>query len=456
MLHSNTKPALLIAIDEQLHDVRRVLAQGEEDDLRGALRVVIQRVEEMKGLIAERDKLAANEKEKQDQIIATKEKRISQLETQLAERDVELGVSRSNLKMVTANNEMLEEALRGANGVGWHRRGESAPTPPPPDSRFLNKFRFSRPSTPSTPGQSPTLSHSASTPNLLARTSEDDEQHMKEETERLEQRQKELEALLEKEKQARASLEAELESLSQALFEEANKMVATERRKRAEIEEELREIVQEKDALKNALRIVEGENMRFRASSTDSLPLSGHARNDSLSSIRGTKSKPTSPAPTVLHRSTSPANSSRSSSSRSPSPSLPASTSTETETGTRPPSTLSADPGASTRSLAGSIGCEGAASTRSLAGSDVGESHAEAGSSTRAMAGSALGESSSISLNTGTESGYVSSADESPDEDTPSQTARPDSKRMSAPWQEPEEPSPWADQPGSPPPTGVF
>ncbi|KIY68316.1 hypothetical protein CYLTODRAFT_443432 [Cylindrobasidium torrendii FP15055 ss-10] len=451
MLHSNTKPALLIAIDEQLHDVRRVLAQGEEDDLRGALRVVIQRVEEMKGLIAERDKVAADEKEKQEQIIAAKEKRISQLETQLAERDVELGVSRSNLKMVTANNEMLEEALRGANGVGWHRRGESAPTPPPPDTKFLNKFRFSRPSTPSTPGQSPTLSHSASTPNLLAGTSEDDEQHLKEETERLERRQKELEDLLEKEKQARTSLEAELESLSQALFEEANKMVATERRKRAEIEDELREIVQEKDALKNALRIVEGENMRFRASSTDSLPLTGHARNDSLSSVRGTKSKPTSPAPTVLQRSISPA--SGSSSSRSPSPSVPESTETET----RPPSALSADdPGASTRSLAGSFGGEGAASTRSLAGSDVGESHEQAGSSTRAMAGSSLGDSSAISLNTGIESGYVSSADESPNEDTPSQTARPDSKRVSAPWQEPEEPSPWADQPGSPPPTGVF
>lgn len=60
------------------------------------------------------------------QALAVKEKRIQELQNQLTEQDVELGVTRSNLRMVTANNEMLEEALRGGGGgLGWHRRGES-------------------------------------------------------------------------------------------------------------------------------------------------------------------------------------------------------------------------------------------------------------------------------------------------------------------------------------------
>ncbi|KAG5735668.1 hypothetical protein E4T56_gene19, partial [Termitomyces sp. T112] len=54
------------------------------------------------------------------------------------------------------------------------------------------------------------------------------------------------------------ALEAELESLSQALFEEANNMVATERIRLADIEEELREAKLEKEALRSALRLLEG------------------------------------------------------------------------------------------------------------------------------------------------------------------------------------------------------
>lgn len=89
----------------------------------------------------------------------------------------------------------------------------------------------------------------------------------------------------------KTELEAEIESLSQALFEEvrvhdiyldhqheltkylisnilqANKMVAHERIKRAETEEELREARIEQDALKSALMVVEGENDFFRNSS---------------------------------------------------------------------------------------------------------------------------------------------------------------------------------------------
>ena len=98
------------------------------------------------------------------------------------------------------------------------------------------------------------------------------------------ERDKEIENLtaeLDKEKKAHAAavtakdaLEAELESLSQALFEEvskvhfvvfvglltfvqANKMVATERMKLADTEEELREAQAEKEALRSALKLLE-------------------------------------------------------------------------------------------------------------------------------------------------------------------------------------------------------
>ncbi|KAF9049490.1 hypothetical protein BDZ89DRAFT_1108093 [Hymenopellis radicata] len=280
MQHVNGKAPLLISIDEELHDVRRVLKNGEEDDLRGALDMMIRRVEEMRGLIVER-------KEKEKEVVAAKQREIESLRHQLSEKDVELGVTRSNLRMVSANNEMLEEALRGGGGggLGWgHKRGESAESsqstqqPAPPqneNSRFFTKFRFSsRPGTPSSPNtsahasKSPSLQHAASTPNLLLSSDEESssEKAAIREQERLaakqenEKRVKDLREALEKEKSARTALEAELESLSQALFEEANKMVSTERRKRAETEEELREAQEEREALRSALRVVEGEN----------------------------------------------------------------------------------------------------------------------------------------------------------------------------------------------------
>ena len=186
-----------------------------------------------------------------------------------AELEVQLNVAKSNLKLVIANNEMLEDALKQnvlqSKEVGWHRtnlRGSSAeskdprsslersqsldiqnpthqePTTPPSasvatsnvsntinalqDNRFF-KFRFStgyptsltRPTTPS--AQNPTNSNvahltSPSMPSLSSVKSKEIE---------------ELAAELEREKAGRkklkdekAALEAELESLSQALFEE--------------------------------------------------------------------------------------------------------------------------------------------------------------------------------------------------------------------------------------------
>ncbi|KAF9447891.1 hypothetical protein P691DRAFT_801649 [Macrolepiota fuliginosa MF-IS2] len=288
---------IFLKIEEELHDARRVRAHGQEEDLRLALDMVINRVTELSSLLTEAYKTQAD-------------------------LEVQLNVAKSNLALVISNNEMLEDALRRDNSgsskeVGWRRRSgkdsdqaqerqsleewqhaanfsnESLPgstlnspqihsQPAPPvltnanpsqeNSRFF-RFRFgsnpsssrptSRPTTPSAaPAGSPLIPQQVTSPTLSAVPP-----HVTKELE-------DLGSELQKEKSARkaaeqekTNLEAELESLSQALFEEANKMVATERIKRAETEEELKELRMEKEALKNALRLIEGENYALRESS---------------------------------------------------------------------------------------------------------------------------------------------------------------------------------------------
>ncbi|KAG8704271.1 hypothetical protein FRC09_003657 [Ceratobasidium sp. 395] len=72
---------------------------------------------------------------------------------------------------------------------------------------------------------------------------------------------KKTSAELEKEK---SRVQDEIETLTQSLFEEANKMVADERRRAAEVEALLRETEEERDAVRGAMRVVEGENGRLR------------------------------------------------------------------------------------------------------------------------------------------------------------------------------------------------
>ncbi|KAH7093973.1 hypothetical protein BKA62DRAFT_53243 [Auriculariales sp. MPI-PUGE-AT-0066] len=66
-----------------------------------------------------------------------------------------------------------------------------------------------------------------------------------------------LEEACKSERAARLQLEQELESLTQSLFEEANKMVATERKARAAADDELNSIRDQRDALHAALKVVE-------------------------------------------------------------------------------------------------------------------------------------------------------------------------------------------------------
>ncbi|KAJ3564620.1 hypothetical protein NP233_g8179 [Leucocoprinus birnbaumii] len=289
---------MFLKIEEELHDARRVQAHGQEEDLRLALDMVINRVTELSSMLSDA------------------------FRTQ-ADLEVQLNVAKSNLALVIANNEMLEDALKrdttgSSRDVGWRRRSAkdtdvsverkerqsldewqqvpahdtptgsseslpnsavsspqipnqsipaSASNPNSQESSRFFRFRFastassSRPTTrPTTPSASavasPQIPPSPVTPSIPP--------HVAKELE-------DLNAELQKERSARkaaeqdkTNLEAEIESLSQALFEEANKMVATERIKLAETEEELKQLQSEKDALKRALRLIEGENTTLR------------------------------------------------------------------------------------------------------------------------------------------------------------------------------------------------
>lgn len=168
--------------------------------------------------------------------------------------ETQLNLAKSNLKLVIANNEMLEEALRHGNGnskdVGWRRRSgrDSSMTPeqgyrhsvdfPVPSSASTTESIPDFPPTSSTRPASPAPSQSEnsrffkfrftsnnSTPPINHLTSPSlpslaTHSHLKE----LEEATAELEKERIRCKKAledKASLEAEIESLSQALFEEA-------------------------------------------------------------------------------------------------------------------------------------------------------------------------------------------------------------------------------------------
>ncbi|KAF7326815.1 Sec2p domain-containing protein [Mycena sanguinolenta] len=271
---------IFLAIEQELHDARRVGSHGQEDDLRAALNMVINRVTELSSLLSE----------------AYKSK---------AELELQLNVTKSNLQLVIANNEMLEEALKSGGGrdVGWRRssgvantdrpasvasQSQHSPPGPPPgesptegsssNSRFFKTFfNGTRPSTPTQPAP-PQTQHltSPSLPSLHQGGHEEDAlstalQAARASAEKARQDAERERQLAIRERKAadkaradaiaaardKIALEAEIESLSQALFEEANTMVATERKRRAEVEgelEKLRPLAEELRKTKSALR----------------------------------------------------------------------------------------------------------------------------------------------------------------------------------------------------------
>jgi hypothetical protein len=236
-------------IEEELHDARRVHSHGQEEDLRLALNMVITRVSELVSLLY----TIMNSSLLTFPIKSTL---LSEAYKSQADLEVQLNVAKSNLQLVISNNEMLEEALkRDSSGhskdVGWRRSGArdgehrdrrvseersgeetpsiesgtNSPISTTQESRFF-KFRFtgSSPNPGSRPGtphdiRSPGINgaHHLNSPSLPIIPS-----HSHKELE-------ELTVELRKERAARkavvdekAALEAEIESLSQALFEEVS------------------------------------------------------------------------------------------------------------------------------------------------------------------------------------------------------------------------------------------
>ncbi|KAF8170833.1 hypothetical protein K438DRAFT_2059669 [Mycena galopus ATCC 62051] len=261
-----------------------------------------------------------------------------------AELEVQLNVAKSNLQLVIANNEMLEEALKsgGDRDVGWRRAGGAgsissaastsrpasldashashspnpANTSPTPNesptegsSRFFKTFfngssaattSSTLPGTPTQQQPQPHPQHltSPSLPSLHWASSSSSHHSLEEEALSLALQKARADA--ERERRAadkarahavaaardKIALEGEIESLSQALFEEGNKM-GKPAKLRAEMEklkplaqelaktrsalrdekEELREAREEREALRSALRVIEGENVELRSAS---------------------------------------------------------------------------------------------------------------------------------------------------------------------------------------------
>ncbi|KAF8528543.1 hypothetical protein BU17DRAFT_81004 [Hysterangium stoloniferum] len=258
-----------------------------------------------------------------------------------------LTLTRSNLQLALANNEMLEDALkragRDAKDIGWrrwsdregHRRRSNInpsinpdittrptattapPPPPPPQSRGFFNFSSLTRSSSTSATTSPTAAYVSpidssyaagpsslfsSTPSSLSTAPLRSASSSRSPSpgpgpgagpSNSKSREKELATELEKERaalkrmaEAKAQLESELESLSQALFEEANKMVSEANRKLAETQEELRTTMEQREALKGALRIVEGENGALRSGSRQSQSQNNQNENRSRSRYR--------------------------------------------------------------------------------------------------------------------------------------------------------------------------
>lgn len=77
-------------------------------------------------------------------------------------------------------------------------------------------------------------------------------------------------------------------------------MVATERIRRAETEEELNQTRLEKDALHQALKLIEGENGRLRSANTsrDTTPLASTTQSDTLSHLHSSPNQQSPQPPT--------------------------------------------------------------------------------------------------------------------------------------------------------------
>ena len=113
------------SIDEELRDCKRVLRQGQEEDLREALSRMMAKVEEMVRYHWKHSPAPsccttpgrADRSTSQCETLKSSYQTTTDLETKLT-------MAESNLKLALANNEMLEDALRSGSlskDVGWRR-----------------------------------------------------------------------------------------------------------------------------------------------------------------------------------------------------------------------------------------------------------------------------------------------------------------------------------------------
>ncbi|KDQ62272.1 hypothetical protein JAAARDRAFT_30168 [Jaapia argillacea MUCL 33604] len=339
----------LTSIEGDVQDARHAISHGQEDDLRVALSRMLSRVEELAKLLKEAH---AQTSDLQTELtLANSNLQLSLANNEMLEdalkrdnggkgRDV--GWRRPSAQERVERERELDKRTGREESGRVARRSESTgstsqaggvvlpPAPssaPPQDYRFF-RFRFGssaaqatahvplkaevsprpRPSVVTsgslTPhpdsALSPTLSTSQDFAMLQAQFLEVTQQ-LEEVSRHLEQLKKEIE--VERMERTRACkekqrLELELESLSQALFEEANEMVMAERTHRHKAEHDLQEAIAEKEALRSALAILEEELEDFASGadvevwrrSTSSSAVGIKSRRSSRSSRSGSAS----------------------------------------------------------------------------------------------------------------------------------------------------------------------
>ncbi|TFK53817.1 hypothetical protein OE88DRAFT_1643478 [Heliocybe sulcata] len=343
-----TRSSLFTAIDDDLRDARRVCSHGQEEDLKYALEKTTRRIEELTSLLKEA--YQAQTDLQTELTLAKSNLQLALSNNEMLEdalkRDPSVGWKRWSAREEENRRRISEEkeersSLELERGSGQSQSSPTSPQMPPvtpapstangtSDNRFF-KFRFGSGTTPTSPSHTlrrmpssplspvtnppPQPSHlaSASVPSLIPAPSAKEFGEMKHKVEELARQLAEVKKEVVQERTKRNSiseekqrLEEELESLSQALFEEANKMVASERIKRAETEEELRQTMAEKAALKQALRLLERENGELRSvsGSRPQSPMSvgapqspganGHRRSASAVAVKSRRSSASS------------------------------------------------------------------------------------------------------------------------------------------------------------------
>ncbi|QRV94497.1 hypothetical protein RhiJN_22515 [Ceratobasidium sp. AG-Ba] len=225
--------------------------------------------------------------------------RVQTLEPQIVDLQTTLTLTQSNLTLSLANTEMLEDALRSnsqSRDVGWRRSDSTARRPVAASVSYPSAAEqakiivqapspakansgASTPTSPPMPLFPPANSANSSHVCVVAFAwSHPEEETRAKQVEDLTSQQEALklkaseidtrhQELVDLEKKIKAR-EEEVEKLlkeREAELDKANNMVATERRRMAEVEALLKETEEERDAVRGAMRVIEGENGRARA-----------------------------------------------------------------------------------------------------------------------------------------------------------------------------------------------